>query len=165
MPPKFLILGHGRHGKDTLAEIWEEKFDMKFKSSSMVACRKVIMPVLQEKYGYETVEECYEDRINHRQEWYDLICNYNSEDGSRLCREILHDDGNDCYVGMRSKRELEASRSLFDLIIFVDASERHPLEGGKSCTITKEDADVVITNNGTLEEFREKAERNGKLIF
>lgn len=163
--PKILIIGYGRHGKDTLAEIWQKKFCMKFQSSSLAVCKRVVMPVLQEEYGYKTIEECYEDRINHRQEWYELICEYNEEDGSRLCREILYEDGNDCYVGMRSKREFLASKHLFDLVIFVDASKRHPPEGENSCTITKEDADIIITNNGTLAEFIEKAERIGNMIF
>lgn len=34
---KFLVIGHARHGKDTFAEILEEVFGLKFKSSSQAA--------------------------------------------------------------------------------------------------------------------------------
>ena len=33
----LLIIGHGRHGKDTLAEIFAEHYRMTFKASSMAA--------------------------------------------------------------------------------------------------------------------------------
>ena len=33
--------------------------------------------------------ECFEDRVNHRSEWFDLITNYNKEDRTRLTKEIL----------------------------------------------------------------------------
>ena len=113
---KILILGYSRHGKDTLAEIFRDNFGISFTSSSLAACEIAIFPVLSEKYGYKTNIECYEDRHNHRSEWYEMICNYNKDDGARLCKDILK--LNDCYVGMRAKREFEASKHLFDLIIF-----------------------------------------------
>ena len=160
---KILILGYSRHGKDTLAEIFRDNFGISFTSSSLAACEIAIFPVLSEKYGYKTNIECYEDRHNHRSEWYEMICNYNKDDGARLCKDILK--LNDCYVGMRAKREFEASKHLFDLIIFVDASERHPIEGAESCTISKKDADIVIMNDLSLEEFQEKAIKIGKVLF
>jgi hypothetical protein len=160
---KLLILGYGRHGKDTLAEIFRDNFDISFISSSLAACEIAIFPILREKYNYKTIEECYEDRHNHRKEWYEMICEYNKEDGSRLCKDILK--LNDCYVGMRSKKEFDASKHLFDLIIFVDASERHPVENSESCTISRKDADIIIMNDSSLKDFEEKANRLGNIIF
>ena len=180
---KLLILGYGRHGKDTLAEIFRDEFGITFSSSSYAACELVVFPALKDEYDYDTSDECYQDRADHRQEWYKLISDYNAEDPSRLCRDILYGveplspesgsstsssrgaKGNDCYVGLRSKRELEGSRHLFDLIIFVDAQLRHPIEGKESCTITSRDADVIITNNGSLPDFRRKAINLGSNIF
>ena len=160
---KLLILGYGRHGKDTLAEIFRDQFGMTFCSTSLAVSEIVIFPSLKHKYNYNTPEECYEDRSNHRQEWYNLISNYTSKDPSRLCRDIIKE--NDCYVGLRSKRELEASRYIFDLIIFVDAQDRCPIESKESCTITPDDADIIITNNGTLDQFQNKAVNLGKILF
>jgi hypothetical protein len=44
---------------------------------------------LKVKYGYKTSEECFEDRVNHRSEWYDMICEYNLNDKAKLAKGIL----------------------------------------------------------------------------
>ena len=41
---KLLIVGHGRHGKDTMAEILNEHFKFEFMSSSMSAAKIFIFP-------------------------------------------------------------------------------------------------------------------------
>jgi hypothetical protein len=120
---------------------------------------------LKDKYGYKTHEECFYDRVNHRAEWHDLICEYNENDKARLAKDILKD--NECYVGMRSGDEIkECVRiGLFDLIIWVDASERLPMEGKESFNIDKSYADIIIDNNGTFNEFKERVLRLGKILF
>jgi len=72
MLPKLLIIGHARHGKDTLAELLRDTFELKFVSSSQAASDIFIFDELKDKYGYTTPEECFEDRVNHRAEWYDM---------------------------------------------------------------------------------------------
>jgi hypothetical protein len=155
-PNKFLILGAGRHGKDSLAEKFQEKMELTFSSSSLAANRKCVYPILSKKYGYNSEEECFEDRVNHRVEWYELICDYNKDDRARLAREIMSRD--DIYVGMRDMEELHASRPLFDLVVWVDASIRVK-EEDPSLHIKKEEADMIIDNNGTLEEFERVVSR------
>ena len=68
---------------------------------------------------------------------------------------------------MRDKEEFNecVNQKLFDLIIWVDASKRLPLEPGTSFNINMSDADIVIENNGSYEEFVEKSRRIGKLLF
>ncbi len=163
--PRLLIIGHGRHGKDTLAEIFNLDHGMKFKASSMAASEIFIYRVLKDKYGYETPEECFNDRANHRSEWYDLICLYNKRDKARLAKDIMK--SSDCYVGMRDKEEIDEClrQGVFDLIIWVDASNRLPREPKDSFNITTKSADILISNNGTLEEFEVKAKRLGNIIF
>src|SRR5690606_30083610 len=97
--PKLLVVGHMRHGKDTFAEILRDHYGLKFESSSQAAADIFIYEALKDKYGYKTSEECFEDRVNHRQEWYEMICEYNIEDRARLAKGIL--ERADCYVGMR----------------------------------------------------------------
>lgn len=123
---KTLILGPGRHGKDTVAEYLARQLNLSFASSSHFLCKKVVFPVLAPKLGYKDIEECYQDRVNHRETWRDLISEYNFPDKARLTREILAE--NDIYVGMRDAAEFEAAYSLFDLIIEVDASKRIPVD-------------------------------------
>jgi hypothetical protein len=74
--PKLLIIGHARHGKDSMAEILQENFGLKFKSSSEAAAEIFIYDVLKGKYSYKTPQECFKDRVNHRAEWHQLICEY-----------------------------------------------------------------------------------------
>jgi nucleoside 2-deoxyribosyltransferase len=154
--PKLLVLGAGRHGKDTLAEVMERKGGYTFTSSSEAANSTVIYPVLCQSHRYQSEKECFEDRHNHRKLWYNLICLYNKEDKARLAREILQNV--DIYVGMRSSEELEASRPLFDLVLWVDA-EKRITEKDPTLMIERNQADLCIDNNGTLDEFINRTRR------
>lgn len=162
--PKLLILGNMRHGKDTFAEILRDDFGLKFISSSQAAADIFIYDTLKDKYGYKTPEECFEDRMNHRQEWYEMICDYNKDDRARLAKGILAMA--DCYVGMRDRDEITEcmNQGLFDLIIWVDASDRLPLEDASSFNIDKSCADIIIENNGTFDQFKAKVHRFGTLL-
>jgi hypothetical protein len=155
MKLKLMILGYARHGKDTVAEILRDNLGLKFASSSFAAAEKVMRPFLAAKgITYNSLEECYADRVNHRQDWYEQIKAYNNPDGARLAREIYKD--NDIYVGMRSEVELEAVRKegLYDYSIWVDRSKYVAPESSASCSITPVMANWVIDNNGTLEQLK-----------
>ena len=161
---RLLVIGHARHGKDSLAEILQEHFGLKFISSSQACVDIFIYSELKDKYGYKTRENCFNDRINHRQEWYELICEYNKDDKARLAKEILK--YNNTYVGMRDSGEIKEclKQGLFDLVIWVDASKRLPPEESNSFNITKSDADIVVENNDTFEEFKERVLRLGSFL-
>lgn len=163
--PKLLILGNMRHGKDSLAELLNEQIGLRFESSSQAAADIFIYDELKEKYGYKTPEECFEDRMNHRPEWYQMICEYNKDDKARLAKGIL--ERADCYVGMRDRDEIKEciKQRLFDLIIWVDASKRLPLESSDSFNIDPSCADIIIDNNGTFDEFKEKVSRLGMILL
>ena len=163
--PKLLIIGAARWGKDTLAELLNEEFGYTFESSSQSAANIFLYDELKDKYGYKTPEECFEDRVNHREEWYLAICNYNKDDRARLAKGIL--ERSDCYVGMRDRDEIEEClrQGIFDLVIWVDASDRLPNEDASSFNIDKSCADVIIENNGTFEEFKTKVSRLGKILL
>jgi len=152
---KLLILGHARHGKDSVAEILRDLHGISFISSSLAACALVVFPVVSERY--ETIEECFADRANHRAEWHQLICDYNYPNKSKLAKEIL--ETNDCYVGMRCVEEYEASKHLFDFVLWVDASKRLPLEPISSMTIEKDDGMIVIENNTSYRNLVRQVKR------
>ena len=165
MNKKLLVIGHKRHAKDSMAEILRDNFGLKFQSSSQAAADIFIYDALKEKYNYQNSEECFEDRVNHRAEWYDMICEYNAHDKARLAKDIM--STSDCYVGMRDRPEIDECRKqgVFDMVIWVDASDRLPLEGTDSFNIDKSCADIVIYNNGTLDEFEAKVKSFGKCVF
>lgn len=153
---KLLIIGHGRHGKDTVAAILKEEFGLTHLASSEASSTIFVFDALKEKYGYLTVEECFNDRANHRAEWYDLICNYNKFDQARLAKEIVRRAN--VYVGMRSSTEFNecVKQSVFDVVLGV-IDPRKPLEDPKSMDIDVEKySDIIITNDGTLEDLRSK---------
>ena len=160
----MLIIGNARHGKDSLAEIMNEVYGLTFKSSSQAAADIFLYNTLKDKYGYKTSKECFEDRVNHRAEWKQLICDYNKDDRATLAKGILKHS--DCYVGMRDREEINECmrQGLFDIIIWVDASERLPLEDPSSFDIDKTCADIIIENNGTFEQFKDKVLRLGKFL-
>jgi hypothetical protein len=162
---KICVLGAARWGKDSLAEILNEEFGLSYKSSSLAAAEIFIFNVLKYKYKYQTLNDCFEDRVNHRAEWHKLICDYNKTDKARLAKDIL--ETSDCYVGMRDTEEINEciKQNLFDLIIWVDASERLSMEDKSSFNIDKSCADIIIENNGDYETFKNKVIRLGKVIF
>lgn len=149
---KLLILGHARHGKDTAAEYLRDAHGVSFRSSSLFLAERVVRPALALRgLAYLSLEECYADRVNHRAAWREIIADFNGEDPARLAREILAVC--DCYVGMRTEREYLASRSLFDAVLWIDASARGiPPEGSDSMTITFDATKMErIDNGGTVE--------------
>lgn len=145
-PLKFFVVGYGRHGKDTFAEkVWGPGIP----SSSMVCAEDVAFPVLRDKYGYKNPQECFDDRHNHRSEWYEAIKEFNTPDLTALSRVIFAKFP--VYIGIRNHEEMLAYAAAERcLIVWVDRSEVLPPESTESMTITKDMADVVIDNNGSL---------------
>ncbi len=156
--PKLLIVGHGRHGKDTVVEMLRDDYGFKFTSSSLFCLHETIW----DNWGcavYDTVEECFDDRANNRTLWAQMISAYNIPDKTNTAATMLS-RGYDMYVGMRMIKELEAckEKGVFDHIIWVDRSEHLPDEPIESMNITEADTDYTIDNNGTLEDLAENVE-------
>jgi hypothetical protein len=153
MKLKLLVIGHGRHGKDTVCEMLRDKYGYSFESSSKFCSKLFIYNDLKDKYGYTDEEQCYADRHNHRQEWYEAICDYNVPDAGTLGREIFK--AHDIYCGLRNKREFHAMKNtgVFDKAIWVDRSDHLPPESKNSMSLEQWMADYTIDNNGTLEDL------------
>jgi len=142
------IIGHARHGKDTVGKILSRDYKLDPCDSSWFMAERAVFPALKHKYGYNTVLDCYTDRFNHRREWFKLI-----EDANPFGYEISVElfKKHRVYTGMRSARELNAVREHPDLnpfVVWVDASRRLPPESPESMTVSKLDADYIIDNNG-----------------
>ena len=154
MKKKLLVIGHGRHGKDTVCEILRDRYDYSFESSSRFCSKLFIFNDLKDIYGYSNEEECYEDRHNHRAEWYNAICDYNVPDPARLGREIFQ--AHDIYCGLRNKKEFHAMKNtgVFDYAIWVDRSDFLPPESKDSMSLEQWMADFTIDNNGSLEDLK-----------
>ena len=155
-----IIFGHRQHGKDTACEYLEAKYGVSFASSSLFACQLFLFEQMRkEGHSYETIEECFADRVNHRKYWYEAIRDYNTPDKTRLGTKLF--SKNDVYCGIRDLEEFRALKAagMVRLAIFIDASGRLEKEDPESMKMDIEDADIVITNNSTLEEFYTKLDR------
>ena len=155
--PKLLVVGHGRHGKDTVCEMLND-YGYEFKSSSRFCSELFIYDELKDKYGYASEEECYTDRHNHRTEWYNMIHGYCEQDLARLGRALFAD--HNIYCGLRNKREFFAMQNeeLFDYAIWVDRSDHLPPEDPSSMSIEQWMCDYTIDNNGDLARLEHNVE-------
>ena len=127
--------------------------DLHYQSSSEFCAGHVMFPELSKKYGYKTVEECYADRHNHRQEWYEMISGYCGSDLARLGREIFQKF--DIYCGLRNKREWSSMKNegVYDYAIWVDRSDYLEKEDETSNSMQPWMADFFIDNNGTIADL------------
>jgi thymidylate synthase (FAD) len=152
--PKLLIIGHARHGKDTLAELIRDKMDLEFTSSSIFVGEECIWPMWgQERYpDFQTM---FADRVNYRKTWADLISAYNTPDKTRTAKTML-ERGYHMYVGMRRMDEFVACKeaNLFDHVIWVDRSKVLPPEGKDSNDMIPGLADLFCDNNADLEQLK-----------
>ena len=151
--PKLLIIGHARHGKDSVAEMLHDTHGYKFVSSSMFVGQEI----LWDNWGvacYDSFDHMFADRVNHRKLWADMITAYNTPDKTKTASTMLS-RGYDLYVGMRRRDELEAclEADVFDEIVWVDRSQHLPDEPADSMDLLATDADCIIDNNGTLEDL------------
>lgn len=152
MSKKRLILGMGRHGKDTVAEIMRDKYNISFTSSSW-ACAGVLKPVLDIVNGVKSKEDHFNERHSYRELWMALISLYNSEDKAALAKRILKDT--DTYVGLRSQEEYDECmrQGVFDEVFYVDASTRISYIDPTAEVKYNKDTMIFIDNNGTLEDL------------
>lgn len=160
MSKKYLIIGHGAHGKDSFAEILCEITGLRFESSSKAAL-DAIFPSLNaigdcfNKNELKSKKDAFSSRWRYRDLWKELITLYNTPDKSALCRKIL--ESSDVYVGMRCDKEYQASKHLFDKVFWVDASERLDLE--PSMKINYDPSMFFIDNNGDIYDLKAEARR------
>lgn len=158
---KWFIAGQAGHGKDAFAGFLSEIAGARHVSSSVVATAYV-EGFLRERYGmtYPSQRECWEDRVNHRERWFEAIAAMGEDDPLALTKEILRE--HDFYVGIRNIREFQAAKDagLVALSIWIDAEERlGKTEGDGSLTISASDCHLVIKNNASLWDLRGEAER------
>ena len=145
--PRILVLGHARHGKDTLAEILTRDHGLRCLSTSTAAAQVVRLELAEQGITYDSDEACFADRVNHRDTWFDTIADLNIPDAATLVRHILAE--HDVVVGLRSAREFEAAVDLFHAIWWVDASGRGlPREPRTSMNIEFDASRMARIENG-----------------
>ncbi|MCA0851492.1 hypothetical protein [Salipiger thiooxidans] len=150
-PPRLLVIGHGRHGKDTAAALLAQALGVSWASSSEFVAQRAVWPLVEGRGPWRDWQAMYEDRHAHREMWFHAIAAYNLAPGPSLAEQLLEDHA--IYVGMRRRAELVATRQLFDCVVWVDGSRRLPGEDPASMQLTRRDADLILDNNGTREDL------------
>ena len=146
---KILIVGHARHGKDSVAEIIAEHTGQSYTASSMI-CTSFVRSAMRFTKTYLSDQECFDDRVNHRATWHKIIANYCKEDKSALA-ELIYKT-NLIYCGIRDTAELDAVIARFNpMVIWVDASDRLPLEPASSMNIKRRSDWAVIWNDDSID--------------
>lgn len=146
-PGTLAICGLGRHGKGTAARYLADHYGFTYQQSTSEAAAEIVFHALRDRYGYETVEQCWQDRAAHRDEWALVIDDHNRDDPAALYRAMVQ-HGNTILEGIRRRDELVAcvERGLANLTIWIDAGLRVGT-GDVTCEIQPGDCDVVVDNN------------------
>lgn len=143
---KFLILGHAQHGKDTVATYLATK-KLKTVNASMLWANRVYKAL-----GYDTALDCYNDRVNNRPLWGEMIALFCKDDKARLAKLVY--EKFDVYCGCRRQNELNAVIEVFNpIILYVDASNRVELEPPSSYSISAPKQTIWLNNNNGVDEL------------
>ena len=145
--PRIAICGHGRSGKDTAAHYLASITPLRLGKTTS----EIIAPYAAAKLG-QPVAVAFADRHNHRVFWFEVGNELRATDPAFLVRECLKDG--EIVVGMRNRSEVltVGQERLVDLIVWIERDvPTDPTQeyGPELC-------DVVIPNNGTLEELHRR---------
>lgn len=147
----ILMVGWGRSGKDAGAEILAELTGFRYGFSFSRAA----LPFMCEVLGQDE-KTAWEERHNHRMTWKNHLDHLRRGDETLLAEMALcHGE---ILAGLRDIKELEAVRTkgLFSHILWVN---RPGVPADPTTTFGPGDADEVIDNNGTLDEYKETLKR------
>lgn len=155
----FIVTGLAGHGKDTVCELMAAHMNMCFESSSLAALNILLYRRLKKLgFKYNSVEEAYADRDNHRDLWHEEIAEYNTP--KHKLASAIFESGNNIYCGMRCDKEMRATvrwareRGCRLHVIWVSAYDRLGItEGSGSIKIKPEMADYILYNNQGKEEL------------
>lgn len=147
----ILIVGHGRAGKDEACKYLASITQLRNAgTTSKYLCKHVARRLgLSEEEAYARRHESDEMRTL----WYRIGNEVREKGPTTLIREAL--EHGEITGGIRDLEEIRAAKreGLFDLIVWV---ERKSAPVDPTLKFTSEDADIIIENNGTLEEFQDR---------
>ena len=153
---KILIVGHARHGKDTVAEMIADQLGIEFQCTSRQIAGHVrhCMAGNMPQYVYASDQECWEDRDNHRAYWHDCIAAYCKENKTAFA-DLIYAKGL-IYCGVRAQAEYDAIVEKYDPVVYWVSNMRKPPESEESMQIKYDPETMIeIPNNFSLEALRQ----------
>ena len=151
---KVLILGYSKCGKTTAGDIVASALNQGAKS---VSTSDVLIGLLAADLGV-TSDEIRSDKDRLRGKLWSKGRELQEQDPLSIVNHAVAMAmvGNDCVVtGVRNRDEIDALRAnrTFDLIIWID---RCCCEAGPTDHIDPRDADIIISNSGTISELEQQ---------
>ena len=158
--PKIAILGYSGAGKDTMAELLRDWYGYAYTQATKFILENFLWSEFSLHSKYNTFEEAYEDRINCRQLWYDMICEINKKDPATIANTVYAES--DIYCGIRSWKELEAAYDTIDRIYWINCGERISVESGSNeihadllyKDVKWRDKLVILQNHESIMKFK-----------
>lgn len=156
--PKILFVGHGRCGKDTACEYLSKITGLRNAGTTSKYFALHMSKLMGVSY-----EEAYARRHESdemRTYWYEEA-NKLRENGPLTILNMALEHG-DISGGLRDGEEIRAAREVVDIIIWIQ-NDRVPID--PTVKFTSRDADIVIENNWSLEEFYSRLDRLASIIW
>lgn len=156
---KILVVGHSRHGKDTVADILSEVYGLKGISGSRWMLEAGHMDDLATELGYTDRGRFYTDRHLHRKAWFDRINKTIQTSPAAIARGVFRQ--HDVYTGIRTSEEYEAVQAIVrpDMVLWVDRSTVLPPEPSDSNELQWDPSMLTVWNGGTIEQLRDEVIR------
>ena len=152
---KILIVGHARHGKDTVAEMIADYLGIEFQGTSRQFAshvRKALSEAVCD-VQYHSDQECWEDRVNHRADWHVTIARFCSENKTAAA-DLVYAKGH-IYCGVRAQAEYDAIVAKYDPVIFWVSNNSKPKEPDSSMQLSYDPKTMsLITNDLALAQLQ-----------
>lgn len=137
---KIAVIGHGRSGKDTVAELMAKQTGLRFDGSISWCVKERVADVLG-----ASSQSSWENRHQHRDEWRRIIDGFRASDPGCVIQDILcHAD---IVSGIRSRAEFEATKHLFKHVIWIERDV--PID--PTLELTRADATSEIDSTGPVD--------------
>lgn len=151
MSKKILLVGYGRAGKDEGLNYLAALTGLRNAGCTSVYLAKYVARELG-----VSESEAYKTRHQHRDLWYEIGNQLRENDPGILLREAL--EHGPLTGGVRDLEEIVEARrcNLVDLIVWVENVRVHV---DNTVKFDSEHCDVIVQNNGTLEEYQDKLRR------
>lgn len=155
--PTLAIVGHGRAGKDTAGLYLSDTFRLEPPKSSSLN----VVPLVAHMIGIDP-ETAYAERHQNRVFWINACNALRADDLSRLARWCL--GVCDLAIGLRGGSEFKAVMELgvCDLSVWI---ENVNVPSDITVEFKRDDCDIIIENNGSIEQFYEKLYRFGLTVY
>lgn len=146
--PHLMIIGRGRAGKDSTAEILSRHSRLLYCGSTST----VMLPLIAKEIGISE-EAAWNTRHAYRQYWKDFCDKFRANDPSIIGRMLL-DTGSNFVVGPRDVKEIKTiqDEGLVDMTIWIERNVPEDI----TVSFGPELADIVVTNNGNYAELEAK---------